>query len=80
MERELGRALTIQASSFWFAAMGDTPDTHGHARQFAVLGKRMKTMQADRKTDIAVLGKQIAKRDTEQIWRDKSNLRWQVGL
>ena len=60
--------------------MGDTPDTHGLARQFAVLEERMKTMQADYKTDIAMLGKQIAERDAEQTRRDKDNLRWQVGL
>ena len=40
----------------------------------------MKTMQADCKTGIAGLGKRIAKRDAEKTWRDKDNLRWQVGL
>ena len=64
--------------------MSDTPDTHELARQLAFLEERMKTMQADYKTDIAMLGKQIAARDAElgkQIAeRDKDNLRWQVGL
>lgn len=51
----------------------------------------MKTTQADYKTDIAILGKQIAERDAElgkqiaerdaeQTRRDKDSLRWQVGL
>ncbi len=41
-------------------------------------------MQAEYKTDIALLAKTIAeanvKRDAEAAKRDKDNLRWQVGL
>ena len=57
------------------------------ARQLAVPEERMKTMQAEYKTDIALLSQQMAedraeaaKRDAEAAKRDKDNLRWQVGL
>ena len=40
----------------------------------------MKTTQAEYKTDIAILAKMLAERDTEAAKRDKDNLRWQVGL
>ena len=53
--------------------MSGTPSAEELARQLAVLEERMKTMQAEYKTDIARLAEDIAK-------RDKDNLRWQVGL
>ena len=48
--------------------------------KLAVLEERMKTMQAEYKTDIAMLAADNAKRDAEHAKRDKDNLRWQVGL
>ncbi len=58
-----------------------TPDSHELARQFAILEERMKTMQAEYKTDIALLAQQMgqqmadiktdmARRDTEAAKRD----------
>ena len=83
-DRDLDQASSRQVCNPKFADTSGTPDTHGFARQLAVLKERMKTMQADYKTDIAMLGKQIAerdaKRDVEQARRDKENLRWQIGL
>lgn len=40
------------------------PDNHELARQIAVLEERMKTHQAEYKTDIAQLDSRMAKRDT----------------
>ena len=64
--------------------MKDGPTPHELSERTARLGERMKTMQAEYKTDIALLAKTIAednaKRDTEAAKRDKDNLRWQVGL
>ncbi|MYF88541.1 MAG: hypothetical protein F4186_03725 [Boseongicola sp. SB0676_bin_33] len=53
--------------------MSGTPDTHGLARKLAVLEERMKTMQAEYRTDIARLAEDMAK-------RDRDNTRWQIGL
>ena len=58
--------------------MSETPQ--GLAVKLAVLKDRMKTMQAEYKTDIAMLAADNAKRDAEHAKRDKDNLRWQVGL
>ena len=60
--------------------MSGTPSAEDLARQLAVLEERMKTMQAEYKTDIALLAADIAKRDAEHVKRAKDNLRWQVGL
>ena len=71
--------------------MPDGPAPHELSERTARLEERMKTMQAEYKTDIALLAKTIAednakrdteaaKRDTEAAKRDKDNLRWQVGL
>ena len=60
--------------------MSGTPSAEDLARQLAVLEERMKTMQAEYKTDIAMLAADNAKRDAEHAKRDKDNLRWQVGL
>ena len=40
----------------------------------------METMQAEYKTDIARLSRQMAEDRAEAAKRDKDNLRWQVGL
>ena len=67
------------------------PAAEDLARQLAVLEERMKTMQAEYKTDIALMSRQlsqqiayvradVARRGTEAAKRDKDNLRWQVGL
>ena len=53
--------------------MSDAPDLYALARQLAVLEERMKTMQAEYRTDIARLAEDIAK-------REKDNTRWQIGL
>ena len=62
----------------------DGPTPHELSERVARLEERMKTMQAEYKTDIALLAKTIvednAKHDTEAAKRDKDNLRWQVGL
>ncbi len=42
--------------------------------------KRMNTMQAEYRTDIARLAEDIARRETEAAKRDKDNLRWQLTL
>lgn len=49
------------------------PCTVELAAKLAVLEERMKTMQAEYKTDIARLAEDIAK-------RDRDNTRWMVGL
>ena len=53
--------------------MTDGPTPHELSERIARLEERMKTMQAEYKTDIARLAEDQAK-------RDKDNLRWQVGL
>jgi len=53
--------------------MGDAPDNHALSERIAVLEERMKTMQADYRTDIARLAEDMAK-------RDKGNQRWVVGF
>ena len=58
--------------------MNETPQDP--AVKLAVLEERMKTMQAEYKTDIAMLAADNARRDAEHAKRDKDNLRWQVGL
>ena len=67
-----------------YGGMTDGPTPHELSERTARLEERMKTMQAEYKTDIALLAKTIAednaKRDTEAAKRDKDNLRWQVGL
>ncbi len=50
-----------------------TDPTHDLAVKMAALEERMKTMQAEYKTDIARLAEDIAK-------RDRDNTRWMVGL
>ena len=48
--------------------MSETPDTHGLAglaRQQAVLEERMKTMQAEYRSDLAELMRQVADRNAE---------------
>ena len=47
--------------------MSDTPDTHGLARQLAILEERMKTMQSEYRTDIARLAEDMAKRETRML-------------
>ena len=47
--------------------MSATPDTHGLAWQLAVLEERMKTMQAEYRTDIARLAEDMAKRETRML-------------
>ena len=47
--------------------MSDMPDNHELARRLAVLEERMKTMQAEYRTDIARLAEQIAQRDARLI-------------
>lgn len=51
----------------------DGPTPHELSERIARLEERMKTMQAEYKTDIARLAEDQAK-------RDKDNLRWMVGL
>ena len=69
----------------------DGPTPHELSERIARLEERMKTMQAEYKTDIARLAeymakrdteaaKQAAKRDAEAAKRHKENLRWQIGL
>ena len=53
--------------------MTDTAETARLSERISVLEERMKTMQADYKTDIARLAEDAAR-------RDKDNLRWQIGL
>ncbi len=53
--------------------MTDGPTPHELSERIARLEERMKTMQAEYKTDIARLAEDQAK-------RDKDNLRWMVGL
>ena len=53
--------------------MTDGPTPHGLSERIARLEERMKTMQAEYKTDIARLAEDLAK-------RDKDNLRWTIGL
>ena len=47
--------------------MSGAPDNHELARQLAVLEERMKTHQAEYKTDIARLAENIARRDTHML-------------
>ncbi len=49
------------------------PCTVELAKKLAALEERMKTMQAEYKTDIARLAEAIAR-------RDRDNTRWMVGL
>lgn len=49
------------------------PTAHEMAVKLAALEERMKTMQAEYKTDIAMLAAENAK-------RDKANIQWMVGL
>lgn len=53
--------------------MADGPTPHELSERIVRLEERMKTMQAEYKTDIARLAEDIAK-------RDKDNLRWLIGL
>lgn len=53
--------------------MSKVPDNHELARQLAVLEERMKTMQAEYKTDIGQLAADIAK-------RDKANIQWIAAM
>lgn len=54
-------------------SMADGPTPHEFSERIARLEERMKTMQAEYKTDIARLAEDNAK-------RDKDNLRWLIGL
>ena len=47
--------------------MSGPPSAEDLARQLAVLEERMKTMQAEYKTDIAMLAADNAKRDKQQL-------------
>ena len=60
--------------------MSGAPDDHGLARQVAVLEERMKTMQAEYKTDIGRLAEDMAKRDTETAKRETRIIVTMVGL
>lgn len=50
------------------------------AAKLAVREERMKTMQAEHKTDIARQAEDIAKRDADAAKRDRDNTRWMAGL
>ena len=50
--------------------MSDAPDNHELARQLAVLEERMKTMQAEYRTDIARLAEDMAKHNVEAAKRE----------
>ena len=50
--------------------MSETPDIHQVTRQVAVLEERMKTMQAEYRTDIARLAEDMAKRDASAANRE----------
>ena len=52
--------------------MSDTPDTHGLARQLAVLEERMDTKQTEYESALERLRADLARRDT-------ANTRWLVG-
>ncbi len=62
--------------------MSEAPDNHELARQLAALEERMKTMQAEYRTDIARLAEDMAKRDAARSERDAArserdaNARW----
>ncbi len=43
--------------------MSEAPDNHELARHLVILEERMKTMQAEYKTDIERLAKELAQRD-----------------
>ena len=60
--------------------MSGTPSAGDLARQLAVLEERMKTMQAEYKTDIAMLAADNAKRDAEHAKRDKQQLLAIAGI
>ena len=65
-----------------YAVRMGAPDGKNHAdlaTRLAALEERMKTMQAEYKTDIALLAKQNAERDTRIAERDTANTRWLVG-
>ena len=60
--------------------MSEAPDNHELARQFAVLEERMKTMQAEYRTDIARLAEDMAKRDAARSERDATARWWQTTI
>ena len=79
-DRDFGWTLNTQACGALPCTMSELPDNHEVALRLAVLEECMKTIQADYKTDITMLGKQRAERDAEQMRRDKDNPHWPVGL
>jgi len=61
-------------------SMSDIPDNHALSERLAVLEERMKTMQADYRTDIARLAEDMAKRDAARSERDATARWWQTTI
>ncbi len=61
-------------------SMSDVPDNLALSERLAILEERMKTMQADYRTDIARLAEDMAKRDAARSERDATARWWQTTI